>query len=347
MTTPSQGAFDSSVIDELLSDQVIAFKSIFRDITGRTPAALLLSQLHYWTRVIDRKNSDRRGWIHKSTQELMDETGLSDEEIKNAKRRLKSLNLLEMTVKGSPTVTWMRIHKPTLYRLLKEAISRREKAEKERKEQEKRDRKNGRIKCPVQTEDVPDWILRTEDFRAPKPGGKTGQNRPVGHGLRQRGSLALSGNGDLPSPGKVNDPPLLTENTNRKEGVVNAEMAETDDFDFDQAFAVVLGLLNKQLDTESLPEALLEAIWLDYKTGATSPSYGRAVSFMVTGIQQHMATQRRSMAVSHSRDELATARIRQISAQKTLADRKTREFEPGDRMSREWAEGLEILEGAE
>ena len=68
---------------------------------------------------------------------------------------------------------------------------------------------------------------------------------------------------------------------------------------------------------------------------------------MLAGIQQHLATQRRSMAVSHSRDELTSARIRHISAQKTLADRKTAELGPRDRFDTSWADGLEMLEQAE
>ena len=125
-------------------------------------------------------------------------------------------------------------------------------------------------------------------------------------------------------------------------------VAQTGAFDFDQAFAVVLGLLNKQLNTIDLPESLLEAIWLDYKTGATSPSYSRAVTFMMSGIQQHLATQRRSMAVSHSRDELTSARVRHITAQKNLAECKAAELEPRDRFSHDWAEqGIDTLEGAE
>lgn len=126
------------------------------------------------------------------------------------------------------------------------------------------------------------------------------------------------------------------------------EVAEFEpEFNFSEAFALVLGLVSKQLNIADVPEAVLEAIWLDYQTTAKKPGYGNAVTFVIAGIQQHMGTLQRSMKVSHSRDELASARVRNINAQASAADQKTREIEPRDRFDTSWAEGLESLEQTE
>lgn len=126
------------------------------------------------------------------------------------------------------------------------------------------------------------------------------------------------------------------------------EVAEAEpEFNFTEAFALVSGLVSKQLNIADVPEAVLEAIWLDYQTTAKKPGYGNAVAFVMAGIQQHMGTLQRSMKVSHSRDELTAARVEHINTQKTLAERKTAELGPRDRFDTSWAEGLEILEQAE
>lgn len=63
-------------------------KKIVRD---STVAAILLSQLFYWR----GKEGDPNGWLKKNSKELREETGLSYNEQKTARRILRSLGFLK------------------------------------------------------------------------------------------------------------------------------------------------------------------------------------------------------------------------------------------------------------
>ncbi|MEX3671671.1 hypothetical protein [Paraburkholderia phenoliruptrix] len=92
----------------------IAFGTRLARITGHPKDALLLSQLVYWTRR-GRDVEANGGWIHKTREHWLLETGLSREEQENARRRLRNMNLLTEWRGGQPA----RMH----YRLEVEAIS--------------------------------------------------------------------------------------------------------------------------------------------------------------------------------------------------------------------------------
>jgi hypothetical protein len=62
-----------------------------RKITGGTTATLFLCQLIYWK----GKEADPGGWIYKTAADMEDETGLSYEEQKTARRKLIEANLIE------------------------------------------------------------------------------------------------------------------------------------------------------------------------------------------------------------------------------------------------------------
>ncbi|MEC5406561.1 hypothetical protein VOM14_13475 [Paraburkholderia sp. MPAMCS5] len=92
----------------------IAFGTRLARVTGHPKQALLLSQLVYWTRR-GRDVDVNGGWVHKTREHWMLETGLSREEQENARRCLRAMNLLTEWRGGQPA----RMH----YRLEVEAIS--------------------------------------------------------------------------------------------------------------------------------------------------------------------------------------------------------------------------------
>jgi hypothetical protein len=62
----------------------VAYYPDLRKITGSINAALFLCQLIYW----DGKQRDPQGWIYKNSDEIEDETGLTYEEQRTARRKL-------------------------------------------------------------------------------------------------------------------------------------------------------------------------------------------------------------------------------------------------------------------
>jgi hypothetical protein len=76
----------------------------FLDFTGSFEAALLLSQIIYWS---DR-GRDPDGWFYKSYAQWQDEIGLSEYHVRKSSNKLVKLGLLETKVKraatGSPTL---------------------------------------------------------------------------------------------------------------------------------------------------------------------------------------------------------------------------------------------------
>jgi hypothetical protein len=92
----------------------IAFGTRLARITGHPKDAMLLSQLVYWTRR-GRDIVANGGWVHKTREHWLLETGLSREEQENARRRLRNRKLLMEWRGGQPA----RLH----YRLQVEAIS--------------------------------------------------------------------------------------------------------------------------------------------------------------------------------------------------------------------------------
>lgn len=79
------------------------------DRLGCVKAALLLSQLIYWTRKGVNVERDE-GWFFKTVEEMMFETGLSRKEQLTAKRKLKSLDLLEFKMAGVPALPFYRLN---------------------------------------------------------------------------------------------------------------------------------------------------------------------------------------------------------------------------------------------
>lgn len=84
-----------------LSQRPIAYYPIYREITGSTTAGILLSQLMYWFSKKDK--------IFKTDKEIMDETKLTEKELRNAKKLIKNLDFITVSVEGIPAKTFYEI----------------------------------------------------------------------------------------------------------------------------------------------------------------------------------------------------------------------------------------------
>ena len=90
----------------------IIFYPIFKQITGKTSAALFLSRAWYWK---DNPAAQRRdGWFYKSQKEWEQETMLTRTEIETARRICKGLGLMDEKLKGVPATLYYRVNKENI-----------------------------------------------------------------------------------------------------------------------------------------------------------------------------------------------------------------------------------------
>ncbi len=86
-----------------LHQRPIAYYPVYRKISGSVTAAVLLSQVLYWWSEMDEDV------FYKSDSEFMKETGLSIDELKLAKSKLKKLDFLSTKIAGMPAVTYYSV----------------------------------------------------------------------------------------------------------------------------------------------------------------------------------------------------------------------------------------------
>jgi len=79
----------------------INFYPAYRELTGSLAGGILLSQLMYWFSKKDK--------IYKTDNEIMEETFLSEKELRNAKSKIKKLSFIEVTREGIPAKTYYKI----------------------------------------------------------------------------------------------------------------------------------------------------------------------------------------------------------------------------------------------
>ena len=84
-----------------LNQKPIAYYPVYRQITGSTTGGILLSQLMYWFAKKDK--------IFKTDKEIMEETLLSEKELKNAKKLIKQLDFITVSREGIPAKTYYEI----------------------------------------------------------------------------------------------------------------------------------------------------------------------------------------------------------------------------------------------
>ena len=92
--------------DNLLNllDRPIAFHRAFVDLTGSITGALLLSQACYW----QKRCTSKDGWWWKTYDEWRQETGLTSEELKSARKACSKY--LEWTRKGLPARNFYKVN---------------------------------------------------------------------------------------------------------------------------------------------------------------------------------------------------------------------------------------------
>jgi hypothetical protein len=84
-----------------LHERPIAYYPIYRKLTGSTTAGILLSQLMYWFSIQDR--------FYKTDKEIKEETLLTDKELRTAKKKIKEIDFIKVTVEGVPAKTYYEI----------------------------------------------------------------------------------------------------------------------------------------------------------------------------------------------------------------------------------------------
>lgn len=84
-----------------LNQRPIAYYPIYRKITGSTTAGILLSQLMYWF--------SKKDEFHKTDTDLVEETMLTIDELKNAKKKIKNLSFISITRRGIPAKSYYLI----------------------------------------------------------------------------------------------------------------------------------------------------------------------------------------------------------------------------------------------
>jgi hypothetical protein len=87
-----------------LNQRPIAIYPVYIRITGSVNAGLLLSQLMYWYGAVNGRI------FYKSDAEIMEETCLSESELRTAKNKLKSMSFIEIKAKGVPARTHYSIN---------------------------------------------------------------------------------------------------------------------------------------------------------------------------------------------------------------------------------------------
>jgi hypothetical protein len=82
--------------------------------TGTLASGILLSQLYFWAKKVMLDGKD----FYKTNTQLIDETGLTMEQIKRAKSNLISKNLIKIILKGFPRKSFFRLDLAKIDQLL-------------------------------------------------------------------------------------------------------------------------------------------------------------------------------------------------------------------------------------
>jgi hypothetical protein len=120
-TAPRQTAIDP-VVDLLGGDRVIAFRSALAHLGGGALAGLLLSQFWYYSNLPTSQARD--GWFYMTMSEIEAETGMTRTEQETARRRLRTLGLLEEDKRGIPPTLHFRLDAARMWMLLSEYSAR-------------------------------------------------------------------------------------------------------------------------------------------------------------------------------------------------------------------------------
>lgn len=92
-----------SIKDSLRKTSVIAYHVEFFKVTGSVTAAVFLSQAFYWSSISEG------GWFWKTQVDWESESGLTRREQETARRKLRSLEILQEEKRGSPARLFFRV----------------------------------------------------------------------------------------------------------------------------------------------------------------------------------------------------------------------------------------------
>ncbi len=84
----------------------VAYYPSISKALGSVKACIFLCQFLYW----EGKQEIKDGWIYKTQDEIYNETGLSAEEQRSARKLLKELGILEEEKRGIPAKNCYRIN---------------------------------------------------------------------------------------------------------------------------------------------------------------------------------------------------------------------------------------------
>jgi hypothetical protein len=118
---PSNGVWDGLgahlriILDGHGGEGIVAVRpSLIRTLRGNGNAAILLSQLLYWS----RRLADHRGWFYQTQQRLEEQTGLGSHAQRKAVKLLARLGILKTDLRGVPAKLYYRVELQQLADLL-------------------------------------------------------------------------------------------------------------------------------------------------------------------------------------------------------------------------------------
>lgn len=108
-TTPITDQINVKSIFLALNQKPIAYYPIYRQLAKSTTGGILLSQIMYWSSAMKGEE------FYKTDKDLMQETGLSTDELRLAKSNLKKLSFVSLKLKGIPAKTFWNIDYDLLF----------------------------------------------------------------------------------------------------------------------------------------------------------------------------------------------------------------------------------------
>lgn len=107
------GEYD--ILRSMLSDRIVAFHPMMARVLGGVNEALLFQQLSYWS-----DKGSNPDWIYKTQKDIEEELTLTRTQQENARRKLRSLGVIEETKRGVPAKLYYRVIWQRAFELLEE-----------------------------------------------------------------------------------------------------------------------------------------------------------------------------------------------------------------------------------
>jgi hypothetical protein len=106
---------DQALINEAGGgQQTVVSARMVRSLNGNGNAAILLSQLLFWSRT----KADEEGWFFRTVEQMKKRCGLGKKAQKNAANTLRGLDLIETDLRGMPARKHYRVRHSEVIRLL-------------------------------------------------------------------------------------------------------------------------------------------------------------------------------------------------------------------------------------